>query len=395
MTSRNPVTQPQPASQATPRRQRCMNPRAVFAAWICAVAGCALPVPGRAADATAEPRAEQRTVLSEVYTVDRIYRSMSGPSSQQEVYLLPAGSPSELLWITGYEATMVSADGSTAKPQEFMCHSNLDINVGVHRQLIPTNNSFNPRLFTLSQGQLQVGFPSGFGIPVFSDEPLNLATQVLNLNLEGEKHEVRHRVTIHFVRDADAPHMKALFPTSAYGLALLSGDKGYFGVEQPDTATHGPGCLPGANASTFEYADGQGRKFTGHWVVKPGREVNRTLVTHLMRLPFNTKIHYIAVHLHPFAESLELRDLTTGTTLFKSQARNYADRIGLAAVDHYTSPEGIPVFTGHEYELVSTYNNTTDQDQDSMAVMYLYLHDLDFNRQQAIAQRAAAGRAGG
>ena len=47
--------------------------------------------------------------------------------------------------------------------------------------------------------------------------------------------------------------------------------------------------------------------FSGHWVVPPGRQENRTLVTEWLNLRFDTTVHYIAVHLHPFAESLELR----------------------------------------------------------------------------------------
>lgn len=60
-----------------------------------------------------------------------------------------------------------------------------------------------------------------------------------------------------------------------------------------------------------------------------------------MQILYETRIHYIAVHLHPFAESLELRDLTTGESLFTSSARNYEDRIGLAHVDYFSSSEGI------------------------------------------------------
>ena len=126
-----------------------------------------------------------------------------------------------------------------------------------------------------------------------------------------------------------------------------------------------------------------GRKFSGHWVVPPGREVNRTLVTHLMRVPYDTTVHYIAIHLHPFAESLELRDLSTGKTLFKSAARNFDDRIGLSNVDHFTSEEGMAVFADHEYEMVSVYNNTTAEAQDSMAVMYMYLKDREFDERRA------------
>ncbi len=329
----------------------------------------------------AEPAsaARSKTLLSEVYTVDRKYRSMMGPFSTVELKLVDAEEP-ELLWITGYEAVMVGADGNTPMAQEFMCHSNLDIDVASHTAALGPRPSFSPRLFTLSQGQFSVRFPDGFGIPLLSSEPLDLTTQVLNLNVEGQTLEVRHKVTVEFVRQRDVSSpMKALFPVGAYGLTLLEGDNAYFGVASPDEEDHGPGCLMGENASEHAYEDGMGRKFTGHWVVPPGREVNRTLVTRLMQLPYDTTIHYIAVHLHPFAESLELRDLTSGEMIFKSRARNLEDRIGLAHVDSLSSGEGIEVYADHEYELVSTYDNTTGEPQDSMAVMYIYLRDKRFD----------------
>ena len=349
--------------------------------------------PGRVDAGEIAAIAQTKTVLSEVYTVDRKYRSMMGPSSSQGVRLLDV-EPPELLWITGYEAVMVGPDGVTPQAQEFMCHSNLDIDAEDHQALMGDNPSFSTRLFTLSQGQLSVSFPPGFGIPVLSSEELDLTTQVLNLNLEGQTAEVRHKVGIEFVRDRDVEgHMSALFPIAGYGLTLLEGEDAYFGVRRPDEEDHGPGCLVGTNASDHEYDDGLGRKFSGHWVVPPGREVNRTLVTRLMRVPYDTTIHYIAVHLHPFAESLELRDLTTGETVFKSQARNFEDRIGLDHVDYLSSEAGLPVYAKHEYEMISVYNNTTDQDQDSMAVMYMYLRDRDFDRQRVggLAGRAGSG----
>ena len=123
-----------------------------------------------------------------------------------------------------------------------------------------------------------------------------------------------------------------------------------------------------------------GQKFTGHWVVKPGREVNKTLVTKFLQLQFDTKIHYIAVHLHPFAESLTLIDRTTGETVFDAKTKQTDGKIGLAHVDHYESVEGMPIYKDHEYELLSVYNNTSGEDQDSMAVMFMYLHDKNFNK---------------
>ncbi len=348
----------------------------VAAAWIALGSG-----PSAEAPAFAAP-VNRHVVLSPVYTVDRLYRSMMGPSSQEQLMLPNNDAEPELVWITGYEAEMVGGDGATPQRQEFMCHSNLDLNPTAHRATIATTPSFSSRLFTLSQGQQKIVFPEGFGIPIDSYEALSLTTQVLNLNLEGEAFDVRHRVTLHYVRDREVTGaMTPLFPIGAYGLKLLEGKDGYYGVDQASQEQHGPGCLVGEGASEHAYDDPFGRSFTGHWVVPPGREVNRTLVTQLMRVPYDTTIHYIAVHLHPFAESLELRDLTAGTTVFRSRADNFEDRIGLRRVDAFSSKEGLPIFANHQYEMVSEYHNTTDEPQDSMAVMYIYLRDVGLERE--------------
>lgn len=330
--------------------------------------------------ALASPTVHERILLSDVYDVDQLYKSMQGPYSSQKVSLEESLFP-ELLWIVGYAARMVGADGRTPLSQEFMCHSNLDMDLQQHRQLFGWTKKAAARLFTLSQGQFEIDFPEGFGIPILSTEELGLTTQVLNHNRPDEKFQVRHHITIRYVRDGELKDpMQPLFPSAAAGLVSLDGDRGFFAVEVPDEVVHGPGCLSGEKASARVIEDPQGAKFSGHWVVKPGREVNRTNVTRWIGLPFDTTLHYIAVHLHPFAESLELRDLTTGETLFTSHARPPDAGIGLAHVDYFASSEGIPLYTTHEYEVVSVYDNTSGVDQDSMAVMYLYLLDKEYRR---------------
>ena len=72
--------------------------------------------------------------------------------------------------------------------------------------------------------------------------------------------------------------------------------------------------------------------------------------------------------------------LTEDRTVYLSRTRPSAGRIGLDHVDFFSSEEGIPLSTRHEYELVSTYDNTTSENQDSMAVMYLYLLDKEFKK---------------
>lgn len=363
---------------------------------VCAVglAGCdrvADASPARALEVI-EAAARTETVLSRVYRVDQKYRSMMGPYEVVDVKLggsaedseageaeagdPEAAAPDDILWITGYRAEMVSADGETPMPQEFMCHSNLDIDLSSHRHYLDADVTFSPRLFTLSQGQLEIEFPPGFGIPIRRSETLRLTTQVLNLNHEAPDVDVRHRITVTYVEDdAAAGRMRALQPIAAYGLALTEGKSGHFGVGQPDEEVHGPGCLVEKPASDHEYEDGMGRVFSGHWQVPPGEQENRTLVTRLMNVPYKTEMHYVAVHLHPFAESLELRDLTDDLVLFRAEASQFDGKIGLADVDHFVDVEGISLYPDHEYELVSVYRNTSGDVQDSMAVMYIYLRD--------------------
>ena len=320
--------------------------------------------------------------LSDVYEIKDKYKSMKGPSTTAEFTLSDSEEP-ELLWITGFSAEMVEPDGVTRMSQEFMCHSNLNIDAKTHNYLFQAKmNPAIDRMFTLSQGQYEVKFPEGFGIPILSPEELSLTTQVLNLNLEEPDLKTRHKIKVSYVRDSDLKGpMIPLMKIFSNSLKRLDEEgNGYYNLENANEEMHGEGCLLGESAGTRVVRDGLERRFTAHWVVKPGREVNTTLITDMLKVPYDTKIHYIAIHLHPFAESLELRDLTTGETVFKSIAKNSEGKIGLDHVDYYSSAQGLPIYKGHQYQLISTYNNTSDEDQDSMAVIYMYGQDREFRK---------------
>ena len=323
---------------------------------------------------------QTREELSDFYNVDKIYKSMTGPQSTKPFHL--EDGPPELLWITGYAADVVGDANDPTGLDQFMCHSNLDLDPARHLQKIGAKYSVNPRLFTLSQGQMDIEFPPGFGVPIVSDETLSLTTQVLNLNYADCGLKLRHRTRIRFVRDREMPvPMQPLYQAAVYGLKVLSGADGRYGIDPQSHDGHDmASCLPGQNAASFEYKDAFNRVFTGHWVVPPGREVNRTAVDAMLNIPEDTTIHYIAVHLHPFAESLELYDKTAGATVWKSAAKNPEGRIGLENVEKFSSAPGIPLYHDHHYELVSTYNNTSKENQDSMAVMFLYVKDHRFEK---------------
>lgn len=330
--------------------------------------------------------AHQKQVLSRIYDINKFYKSMQGPWSSQTVQLIPDG-PAELLWITGYDARIVGEDGKMPMPQALMCHSNFDMVPTYHNAVFGQFRVTIGRLFNLSEGQYSVSLPKGFGIPVFSNEPLLLTSQVLNHDFKNPSFRVRYKATLTFVKDGSLKEpMKPLYQGIAYGLVQVDKDsseqKGPTDAA-PAKEEHGPSCFSGVNApaNIWFFSDSAGRKFSPHWIVPPGKQIVRNDATEWLGLDFDTSIHYITVHLHPFAESMELIDATTGQTLFKSRARNAKNKIGLEHVDYFSSEAGLPVYKNHRYEVVTTYNNTTKTDQDSMAAMHLYLLDKEFHRE--------------
>ena len=332
------------------------------------------------ASTPAKPVIESRVVYSDAFTIDTTWASMQGPYRVMDVTLTDT-TTHEIVWVLGYEAAIVDADSREPKSSEFMCHSNVDVDMARHRQIFGWQKFPSRRLFTLSEGQTEVKLPDGFGIPLRSDEPLSVTAQVLNHNYHGAPIKVRQRVTVHYIRDRDLKSpLVPLYQRGINTLVRLDGPNGAYNSEVAEADMHDHAGAEGMGADSVPYHDHEGRTFAGHWVVKPGREVRTTPINGWLDMRGDLKVHYVAVHLHPFAESLQLRDVTTGQTVLASQAENRPERIGLARVDQISSRQGITLHKDHQYELVSAYNNTTSQNRTAMAVMYLYVEDTEFRR---------------
>jgi hypothetical protein len=336
--------------------------------------------------------AEQKQVLSDVYPIVKKYKSMEGPAGVQTVYLGDRTKP-ELLWLYAIKTEVVGADGKTLKSPELMCHMNVDLDSERHKALFNLVRFPASRLITISQGMRVPGggfearLPEGFAFPIASNEPLLVMTQVLNHNIEHPKNlNVRHRVTFEYVRDADVKKRPiALFNLPVSGMVQMA-DNPLALTSMPGMDSgehHGASCLvgqraPNAAGMASDYTDPQGRHMTGHWVVPPGKQVNTSDVTWFMSLPYDSKLHYAAVHVHPFAQSLTLRDTTTNTDVFKATMKNPKGRVGLDRVDNFVSLAGVPMYRDHKYELTSVYENPTKENADSMASMFLALDDPEF-----------------
>ena len=335
---------------------------------------------------------------SPVLKIDTIFRSMQGPLSIQTININETTSRlshflnvPELCWLVGYSVDIIDSSTGKKVSDDFMCHNNLDLqNKKVLPWSIATEESFS-RLFTLTEGQSKVMFPSGYGIPIFSMTNMVVYSQVLNHNLFPINMSVKHKFTLYYIKERELNFkMKPLFQRSCYVAKLISGPPGEYGAQIGDfsekdaidlsallVSKKEDSCCTGKmNYSAYDpLHDNFGRMFTGHWKFKPGIEVLRTNVTRMLGLKSDTKVHYIAVHVHPFCTSLTLHDLTTDKIVFIAENENFDSKIGMKKIGHYESKDGFMIYKEHKYELISTYTNTTQDIHTAMASMFLYLDE--------------------
>jgi hypothetical protein len=312
--------------------------------------------------------AREVTLLSVPHTIDRTYESMTGPRSiHPSIELGKSLSQPGLLWITGIRSEMVGLDGITPLSSDFFCHSNLEFS-GASRRVRQFNGDFTGlpdfRLATLIPGRMDLRLPYGFGIPVYSDEQMHLFTMSLNLNKPDTSLQVRFKTTISIVPQATLNQnhggMKPLFRRALYGYEE-SRPKG-----QPwNHRDHG------AEAAAMGQT-------APHWLIAPGPYRNTVPVNEQMQLTDNATVHFATAHLHPYARSLSLRDVTTGETLIVIRSKDLEGRRGVADMETWVSEAGVRVARDHRYELVTVYENTTDKPIDAMAILYLYMLDERF-----------------
>jgi hypothetical protein len=333
-------------------------------------------------DVIAKPETKDLTLMSNTYRLDKIYRSMEGPYSIQSDISVPKGEPLPFQWITGLETKVVDATEPKPISQEFFCHSNLTFaergeTPSHYNQRFGGKTHLDWRLFTLVPGRLSIELPEGFGMLVPADVPLDYFTMSLNLNARNEPVNVRLRTTVHTIApDAPGAPTKALFRRALYVLQPQDQAASTVMTTISQEPHHvGAGCADSCkvNFSAVSTVGSFGEGKTPHWIVPEGHHVYRTDITSQLNLPFDTTVHYATIHVHPFARSMELRDLTSGIAVFRLNSQDWPDRVGVAHVDELKSIKGIPIYRDHRYEVTVEYDNTSDSKTDAMAILYLYL----------------------
>lgn len=358
-------------------------------------------------------------LLSSRYTLDREYKSMRGPrSNQPRIRMSNDAASHKTIWLTGVETEIVDAKRMEKVSNEFFCHSNLTLNPDTttpqkHNSSFDRKTHVDWRLFTLIPGRMEIHLPSGYGVPLKNDTLLDYFTMSLNQNPGQPNRNVRMRSRITY--RTQAAHASSLQPLFCRPLYIYQQHKKtVVGVKKTrafnvhgdhvgetcsnSCAKNQAGATPSSFANAYEQnnlnqhpgstccvasasPDGIVEQFgaenTMHWMVPCGKHRYRTEVTQQMSLPFNTTAHYVTGHLHPFGKWLKLVEIDSQQTVLEITSRDFSDRLGVEHISEIKSQTGIPIRKDRRYELITEYDNRSNEPIDAMAILYLFLYDGD------------------
>lgn len=315
---------------------------------------------------------QEYKMLSPTFLIDGIYKSMEGPKSSRYIQLNQSDA---LLWITDFEVKAVDAETNAPISKDFICHMNVDINdVNYYSNwdLKDRIGKQYPRLTSLSNGFESYSYPKGYGVPIKGNDYLYITSQALNHNYPSIFKKVKHEVTItHEKYDGS---QKPLLSKTVF--IQLPYDKN--NPFQEPLSKGSNQCIP-VETKNHSYVDKEGNVLSGHWVIPKGKNTYRSSIDEQLDLKDSLRLHFSAIHVHPFATSIALYDKTTNENLFKSAISNYKDKIGLIKVQPFSSVEGVWLFANHKYELILEVDNTSRVNQDMMGSMFLFFYDEELD----------------
>jgi len=327
-------------------------------------------------------------VLSKPYTIDRIYKSMEGPGGI-ETFKFGKNDKPELMWITGGRVEVFNAKNFGKKTSVKVCHANLRFDPREFSALNP-NSQFNHmthqslKLFSFIEGQPEILFPDGFGITILSSRLFEFNFGTMNPIEPQEPFDIKAKASFYYKPDTKLDDQLNPLFMRILVLRVPADNKGSHKGSNTDHHPAKGSAQPAEISLHTMNTNESGYEQAYHWIVPPGRHTYKYKIEKrvMAEFPFDTTIHYINAHLHHHAESIELRNITTGETLFKGSPKTAVNGLFIEAFNFYSDQQGIPFYQDHEYELISIYNNTTGESIDAMALLFVYLLDKNFDRKQ-------------
>ena len=282
--------------------------------------------------------------------IDRDFPAMSGPTKKKVIHLDDNNAPNAFTWIKSVTVDVMGPN-KQSQPLALLCHAWVTLK---DRSSYSDNQS---GLITISEGMGDSLFPKGYGMYIKgSTEPnIELLAQALNEDPHF-KMDLSYRFTIKYLSN----------PTvDKHGPQLLKP------LTQVSAVALGPKLqFKDGQLCETELAPGENPNMSNHFLVPPGKHSYRQTLAGSMFQRANT-IHFIKLHLHQFGESISFYDRTENKLLWVGKA--YYKKGHIDRVDSYSSEVGIPVFLDHQYEIVSTYNNTSKKNAEGMAVLRMYI----------------------
>lgn len=213
----------------------------------------------------------------------------------------------EPVWVIGYRTQVLDAQGK-APMANYLCHTFFGDQRVVQRQdqemLAVYSDHYTP----------EVRLPEGLGIRLTPEE--NLHWMPMFNNRDADPTRVAMKVTLWVIREKDARKpLRRIYST------LRS-------VQVPHL-----------------------------YFVPPGRDEKQVT----FQAPFDGRIHFLGIHIHPYGESMELYNATRQELVWKGRPREV-----------YSSGEGYPVRAGETYRITAVYENPTKAPIDAMAGLFLF-----------------------
>jgi hypothetical protein len=324
--------------------------------------------------------------------------SMSGDSKDADSAgtvpgLKEGSSKRELLWLKSVKLEVLDENDKVMPTAEFFCHSTIDVDLDFRKKAFPeSEHPGSMRHIVLSQGQTELSFPRGFGLPVASDETWRFIFQSINRESDRTR-RVKQRCILTFVRDSELVYpIKALFWYYPVINVVIDRNSPEAVQEEhnmsPDCSAMSEGVAAPSSMKSMIFTDELGRKQIGHWVVPPGTHVYASpvsTITSPANADFaaqNRRIQYVMAHVHPYCEKLSLMECNgkERKEVISIKAKTLPSPLQIMQIDTLSSSEGIPLAAGKHYELEAKYVNATARPQDSMAGMAIYCVDTKFVR---------------
>lgn len=269
--------------------------------------------------------------------VDRVTRTYEAHQAGDK-FLPVENQPGELIWLTGVATKCVAVDEVNLS-HRFLGYSTLDLKWPEwHNDKFGTSQS--ARLFGLGRGLPEYTLPSGYGVPIHSNEPIWYTSRIVNPDPYLPAQELRQQLTMDFTRQRGLKDpIKAVL------------------VRPVDVRQSGAHL----------------------WDIEPGSSEYRNEITAGLYLSKDChRLVGATAWMLDYGQATRLKDLTTGEIVLELRAVTGA-RGEIQSIETYSNPEGINLDPSHRYALEASFDNSSKDRSKAGAYVNLYFEDESFS----------------